>query len=85
MKALSITVKVSCSFSSHNSGEEVEFNQPWALPNMNIIENIEDINQNERYLISNFSWSPGELCFSTSYKICLAYKQALSALLRLKW
>ncbi|CAG9534645.1 unnamed protein product [Cercopithifilaria johnstoni] len=40
-------------------GEYVEFNQPWILPNTIIIENIEDISQSERYLISNFSWSPG--------------------------
>ncbi|EJD76426.1 hypothetical protein LOAG_16607 [Loa loa] len=40
-------------------GEEVEFDQPWTLPDIKIIENIEDINQSERYIISNFSWSPG--------------------------
>uniref|UniRef100_A0A0R3RKF6 L-Fucosyltransferase n=1 Tax=Elaeophora elaphi TaxID=1147741 RepID=A0A0R3RKF6_9BILA len=42
-----------------SKGGDVEFNQPWTLPNAKIIENIEDINRNERYLISNFSWSPG--------------------------
>ncbi|MCP9261655.1 Galactoside 2-alpha-L-fucosyltransferase 2 [Dirofilaria immitis] len=40
-------------------GEDVEFNQPWTLTNIEIVENIEDIDQNKRYLISNFSWSPG--------------------------
>ncbi|VDO29456.1 unnamed protein product [Onchocerca flexuosa] len=40
-------------------GEDVEFDQPWALPNIKIIENINDIDQSKRHLISNFSWSPG--------------------------
>uniref|UniRef100_A0AAF5PW27 L-Fucosyltransferase n=2 Tax=Wuchereria bancrofti TaxID=6293 RepID=A0AAF5PW27_WUCBA len=40
-------------------GEDVKFDQPWTLPNIKIIENIDDINQSERYVISNFSWSPG--------------------------
>ncbi|KAL3994272.1 Glycosyl transferase 11 family protein [Acanthocheilonema viteae] len=40
-------------------GDQIEFDQPWSLPNIKIIENMEDINQSERYLISNFSWSPG--------------------------
>lgn len=45
---------------SRNSGEDVKFDQPWILPNVKIITNIKDINQSERYIISNFSWSPGE-------------------------
>ncbi|VDM92175.1 unnamed protein product [Onchocerca ochengi] len=40
-------------------GEDVKFDQPWALPNIKIIENINDIDQSKRHLISNFSWSPG--------------------------
>ncbi|KAK6103478.1 Glycosyl transferase 11 family protein [Brugia pahangi] len=40
-------------------GDDVKFDQPWALPNIKIIESIEDINESERYVISNFSWSPG--------------------------
>ncbi|VDN88613.1 unnamed protein product [Brugia pahangi] len=44
---------------SHNLGDDVKFDQPWALPNIKIIESIEDINESERYVISNFSWSPG--------------------------
>uniref|UniRef100_A0A915PVZ9 L-Fucosyltransferase n=1 Tax=Setaria digitata TaxID=48799 RepID=A0A915PVZ9_9BILA len=40
-------------------GEDVKFNQPWTLPNVKIIEGLEDIDQSKRYLLSNFSWSPG--------------------------
>ncbi|VDK82356.1 unnamed protein product [Litomosoides sigmodontis] len=40
-------------------GEDVKFDQPWILPNVKIITNIKDVNQSERYIISDFSWSPG--------------------------
>ncbi|VDM95568.1 unnamed protein product [Thelazia callipaeda] len=46
-------------FTTFLIGEDVEFDQSWDLPFIKLIENIDDIDKSLRYIISNFSWSPG--------------------------